>query len=102
MIGFAQPKGIPFIRALPDGQAMLQFIERPVDIDVKACRFIAVGGRYFIAIISDDEVRMSAASAGPDGELREIADEVSPNGIALTLAVDRLVRKSVEHLEKVI
>lgn len=100
MIGLS-PKGIPFIRALPDGECVLQFIERPADIDVKACRFIAVGGRYFIAIASDDEVLLSAASAGPDGDLHTIATEAAPNGIQLVLAIDRLVRKSTEHLDMV-
>lgn len=98
MIGLA-PKGIPFIRAFPDGGLRLEFIERPVDIDVKACRFIALGGRYFIAIISDDEVKLSAAVGGKDGEMYEVANEVSPNGIALPLAIDRLVKKSHQHLD---
>lgn len=100
MIGLAPPKGIPFIRAFPDGELRLQFIERPIDIDVKASRFIAVGGRYFIAIISDDEVKLSAAvPLGQDGQLEEIANEVSANGIALPLAIDRLVKKTAIYMD---
>lgn len=96
-----QPRGIPFIRVFPDESLKVQTIERPAQIDVLACSFMARGGRYLIAILSDDEVRMAAVVPGVDGEPIEVAAEVSHNGIGLPLAVDRLVRDSVARIAAV-
>lgn len=96
-----QPKGIPFIRVYPDNTLKMQTIERPVEVDLLAASFIARGGRYLIAKISDNEVRMTAVIQGMGDDVIEIASEASPDGIALPLAVDRLVRASVEKIAAV-
>lgn len=96
-----QPKGIPFFRVYPTGPLKVQTIERPAQIDVLASSFIARGGRYFIAVLSDDEVKMSAIIQGLGDDLHEVASEVCPNGVMLPLAVDRLVRASVAGIAAV-
>lgn len=96
-----QPKGIPFIRVFPDDTLKVQTIERPAEIDVLASSFIARGGRYLIAALSDDEVKMTAIVQGLGDDLHEVASEVSPNGVMLPLAVDRLVRASVARIAAV-
>lgn len=95
------PKGIPFVRVYPDNSLKVQTIERPAEIDVLASSFIARGGRYLIAMLSDDEVKMTAIVQGVGDDVHEVAAEVSPNGIALPLAVDRLVRASVARIAAV-
>lgn len=96
-----QPKGIPFIRVFPDQSLKVQTIERPAQIDALACSFLARGGRYLIAILSDDEVKMTAVMSGMGDDLHEIASEVTHNGVMLPLAVDRLVRASVAGIAAV-
>lgn len=90
---------IPFIRAFPDGHQVLSEIERPSDIQALANRFIAHGGRYLVAVLSDEEVRLVAATMGRDGETVEMASEVTANGPAILDAVDRLVRNSLVNLD---
>lgn len=99
MIG--QPKGIPFLRVFPDYTVRMQMIERPAEIDVLACAFLAAGGRYMIAIISDNEVRLTAVVEGIGDDVHEIHSEVSPNGVMLPLAVDRLIKESVRKISAV-
>lgn len=96
-----RPKGIPFIRAYPNGDYVMQTIERPGAIDFMAGRFIANGGRYFIAVMNDGDVRMDAAIAVPDGTLHTLATEQVENGPEVVEAVDRLVRESIRHLDAV-
>lgn len=95
---------IPFIRAFPSGEKRLQQIERPMDIYMKACRFIACEGRYLIAVLpnhnnTDVSVELVAAMLSKDGEFVEMAKESYPNGPGLEDAVDRLVLASVEKMD---
>lgn len=89
---------IPFIRGYPGGHKQVEQVERPPDIDLLAARFIACGGRYLIAKYSDDDVRMMAVVAAPDGELYPVAKSVTPDGPLLPGAIDNLVRESVKLL----
>lgn len=101
MIGIERPNpGIPFIRAYSDGTYKVQAIQRPAAVDVQACRFIALGGRFFIAIISDLEVRLCAMQRAADGNLYPIADETCMNGPPVLGAVDRLVERAAFHVDK--
>lgn len=106
---------IPFIRAFPSGEKRLQQIERPMDIYMKACRFIAHGGRYLIAVLPNQNntdvcVEMIAAMVmnetvddngveRGEGHIRELANEAWVNGPGLEDAVDRLVLASVEKMD---
>ncbi len=85
---------IPFIRVFPNGRNGLTEISRSAEIEKIAARFIDAGGRYLIMVEADGAVKLAAAVMLPDGEPDEAAAE---NGPALLDAVDRLVRKSVEH-----
>lgn len=91
---------IPFIRAFPSGEKRLQEIERPAEIQALASKFIAYGGRYLVAIHSDEKVELVAALGDADG-IRKIAEETTPNGPEMIDAVDRLVKASVEGLDTV-
>lgn len=91
---------IPFIRAFPSGEKRLQEIDRPAEIQVLANRFIAHGGRYLVAIHSDEKVELVAALGTSDG-IRKVASETTPNGPEMIDAVDRLVKASVEGLDTV-
>jgi len=94
-------KGIPFIRVFPDYTTKMQMVERPAEVDLLACSFISQGGRYLIAKISDHEVKLAAMVEGFNGDVYEVATEVSADGIELPLAIDRLVRESVRKIAAV-
>lgn len=96
-----QPQGVPFIRARPDGSHGLSVIPRPDDIQAMANRFVASGGRYLIAAMSDDTVQLVAATASVlDGEIVKMAERTVPNGVMLPHAVDELVRDSIRALDE--
>jgi hypothetical protein len=98
---------VPFIRAFPNGEKRLQLISRTPEIYALACKFIAHGGRYLSYVNDKAEVEMIAATmrnpaTDPMGVLDpvvEMAKETVPNGPEVPLAVDRLVRTSVEKLD---
>lgn len=99
MIIGVTPKGIPFIRWLPNGGYIGQTIERPAAIEFQGHRFIANGGRYCIALMAPDEVIVAACVHMADGNLQEVAREVASNGPPLAEAVDNVVRASVHWLD---
>ncbi len=88
---------IPFIRVFPNGRNGLTEISRGPEVEKLAARFLALGGRYLITIAVDGSVMLAAAVMQADGEPDEAATEACGNGPGLLEAVDRLVRKSVEH-----
>lgn len=92
------PKGIPFIRVYPDNSLKAQTIERPAEVQVLADVFISRGGRFLIAMLSNNRVRMAAVVEGVDGEPIELAGETVPNGVMLPMAVDRLVREGMAKM----
>lgn len=90
---------IPFIRALPNGLRTLQTIDRGPELYASACKFIARGGRYMIAIMDTNHVELVAGMEDCEGRLIKVAHETSGNGPELMAAVDRLVRASVENMD---
>lgn len=91
-------KGIPFIRVYPDKSLKGEVIERPPEVELLASVFISRGGRYLIAVLSSNEVRMAAVIEGADGDPLELAAETAPNGVMLPLAIDRLVRAGMAKM----
>jgi len=109
---------IPFIRVFPSGEKRLQTLERPQDIYLKACKFIAHGGRYLVSILikpNNVEVEAEVIAAMPMNEVlddngvvrqeqhvREVASEKCPHdGPELLAAIDRIIEKSVARLDEV-
>ena len=99
MIIGVTPKGVPFIRWLPNGGYVGQTIERTPVIEFMAHRFIANRGRYYIALLPPDEVIVAACVRFRDGTLQEIAREATSNGPPLADAVDKVVRASIHWLD---
>lgn len=93
---------IPVIRKLPDGSHRLEQVQRPKDVQLLADRFLHLGGRYLVAVLSAAEVKMAAALPATDrDEIVVIAEESAPNGPGLPIAFDRLVRETNKRLEAV-
>ena len=92
---------IPIIRVYPNGRSGITEAHRPDAIQAAANRFIAHGGRYMVAKMSETEVRLMAGLRSRDGKLIEAATETVPNGLELLDAIDRLVSKSVRRLDDV-
>lgn len=90
---------IPFIRGFPSGARSLQDITRPFQIERKAKKFIAHGGRYLIEIQTDGKVSLIAI-IDVNGTAKDVARELCDNGPDLPLAVDALVLESVQHIPK--
>lgn len=93
-----QQRGIPFIRVFPDKSLKGEIIERPPEIELLASVFISRGGRFLIAILSNNHVRAAAVVEGVDGDPIELAVESVPNGILLPGAIDRLVRNGMSKM----
>ena len=89
---------VAFIRGFPNGRFTVTRIEREPDVEDIAERFIKAGGMYFIEVLEDGDINMSAVTVGPDNSHTEVAEARCPNGPELPHAVDRLVRKSAEAL----
>ncbi len=92
---------IPFIRAYPSGERVLQTIDRGPAIYAMAIKFIARGGRYLCAMMADNHIELVAGMEASDGSLIKVAHETSGNGPELADAVDKLVKSSVEHMDTV-
>ena len=77
----------------PDGRTTAISIERPDHIEAMADAFVATGGRFEIEMLRDGTVSMTAER---DDDL--IAIRLCPNGPAVPITVDELVRAAVAAL----
>ena len=97
------PRSIPFLR-LRNGKKVLSEVTRSKEITAMAHRFIALGGRFLISEVVDDqrnvEIELVAATYTNEGAPVGMAREVSNNGPELLKAVDRLVRAAHAKIDK--
>lgn len=95
---------IPFIR-VKGGRKVLSEVRRSREITDMAHQFIAVGGRFLIAEVHDDnrevEIELIATTNNFSGIPVCFAREVSDNGPELPKAVDRLVRAAFAKIDQV-
>lgn len=89
---------IPFTQYLrPDGRKRAEVIDMPPDIEALADQFMASGGWYECEVLGTGHVSLTACMNRPDGD-NDIAIELCANGPPVVEAVEKLVRKSVNHI----
>ena len=96
-----RPKGIPFLRVQAGGPVVVQFIERPIDIEALASSFIARGGRYLVCEMQDGTVTIGAVVKRLDDESYRIVPDVNVMQLMLPHEIDKMVRESVRKLDEV-
>lgn len=90
---------IPFVRIFPRDRKGLQEVSRSKEIERKAKRFIANGGRYVCEVLPTGEACVTALLPDCTGEFQDVAHGKCENGPDLLTLIDELVTKSENHLE---
>jgi len=91
---------IPFRQYLrPDGRQRKVEIDMPPEVEHLAYGFINAGGRYEAEVLTTGDVSLTAVY-DVDGEDQDIAIELCDNGPGVPEAVEKLVRKSVNWLDR--
>lgn len=94
---------IPFTQFMrPDGRRKDETIDRPEHVEKVALSLFERGVRFEAEVLMDGSVSLEAV--GPedeDGDPTSLAIEVVPNGPGVAEAVDRLVLKASERIERV-
>jgi hypothetical protein len=83
----------------PDGRKRTVEIDRSPEVEALAAAFIAAGGRYECEELTTGHVSLTAYFV-VDGEGQDVVLELCRNGPAVPEHVDKLVKRSVEWLEK--
>ena len=90
---------IPFTQYVrPNGRRRNEMFDAEPEIEALADRFIAAGGRYECEVLTDEITVSLTACMRVDGEDKDIAIQLCPNGPEVPAAVERLVHASVEKL----
>ena len=82
----------------PDARKRDVEIDMPAPIEHLALTFVKAGGRYEVEELRTGIVSFTAVFY-LEGEDRDIAIELCPNGPDVTYAVEMLVRKSIAWLD---
>lgn len=83
----------------PDGRKIPVDIDMPPPIEHLALQFIKAGGRYEVEELPAGIVSLTAVHQ-VCGQDDDIAIELCPNGPAIPLAVEKLVRASIAWLDR--
>ena len=91
---------IPFLRLYPTGHVMEERISRGPLVERMAGRFMDNGGRYMICIRDSLEVELVAAMPVGPGQFEKLAEATCYNDPHLPMAIDQLVRDSINEMER--
>ena len=90
---------LPWIRQYPNGRrALAEFECKDGEVELLGKKFIALEGTYICEILSTGSVRLAACQF-INGVQCDVEVEFSENGPPLAVAVEKLIRASVKHVE---
>jgi len=83
----------------PDGRRRTVEIDRSPEVEALAVAFIVAGGWYECEELTTGHASLTACFV-VDGESQDVVIELCMNGPAVSEHVDKLVKHSIESLEK--